>query len=113
MPVLILVGWVVGLVVAGITSAGVLAAFGLVLPAFLVPLGGFLAAFIAALPLILAAMLAMALLVVAYVIAYLIATSAIAPLLPPLVSGPTTFPATTKFATAGGAATTVPASGGE
>jgi hypothetical protein len=110
---LIFLGWVVGLVVAGVTSAGVLTAFGLVVPALLVPLGAFVAAFLAALPLIVTAILAMALLVVAYIVAYLIATSAIAPLLTPLVSGPITFPATAPFTTASGAATTVPPSGGE
>lgn len=84
MPIFILLGWLVGLALGGITTAMALLSFGLPLPAILAPFGSLLAPLFATISLLLGFVLSLLFLVISYSIGYAIVTASIAPLLPGL-----------------------------
>jgi hypothetical protein len=114
MPVLILLGWLVGLVLGGVAIAILFVALGLSLPFALSGLAGILTPLVAALAVWVAVLLALLFLALCFLLAYLIATASIAPTLPTATGLPAvTFPLPRPLATPAGVAVTIPATPGE
>jgi len=114
MPVLIFLGWIIGLVIGAVAVTVAFLALRFPVPAFLGALAGVLAPVIALLPPWAAVALAMFFLVASFWVAYLVATASIAPLLPAATGLATMpFPIRRRLMTPGGVPVTIPATSGE